>query len=55
MKMEKKENLPYSGLCRLGEPQSENQRKQKERQVLGPCQRTEKAVEHVSNGDTNWN
>ena len=29
-----------SGLCCPGGPQSENKRKQKERQILGPCQRT---------------
>ena len=33
---------------------SENQRKLKDRQVLGPCQRTKKAVEHESDGDTNF-
>ena len=29
-KLMKKENLPYSGLCRLVRPQTENQRKLKE-------------------------
>ena len=37
-----------------------NQRKQKEIQVVGPCQRTKKAVEHQGDGDTSciwraWN
>ena len=39
---ERKENLLNSGLCRPGRPLSENQRKQKERQILEPCQRTKK-------------
>ena len=37
--------MPYSGVYCFSEPQTENQRKQKERQVLRPCQRTKKAVE----------
>ena len=36
----KYENLPKSGLCRPGGPQSENQRKWKERQIPVSCQRT---------------
>ena len=44
----------------VGGPQSENKRKRKDRQVLGPCQRTEKVVELEGKGDTNcswraWN
>ena len=36
--------------------QSKNQRKQKERRVLEPCQRTKKAVEHhEGDGDTSCN
>ena len=38
----KKENLLHCGLCHPGRPQCENQRKWKERQVLGLCQRTKK-------------
>ena len=34
---------------------SENQRKPKERQVLRPCQRTKKAVEHKDDSDINCN
>ena len=34
-------------------PQSEKQRKRKKRQVLRPCQRTEKAVKHEDDGDIN--
>ena len=34
----------------LGRPQSENQRKQKERQVFGPCERTKKPMEHEGDG-----
>ena len=41
-KKKKRENLPTSGLCRPGGPQSKNQRKRKEREVLRPCQRTKK-------------
>ena len=37
---QKKENLPYSELCRLGGSHRENQRKQKQGQVLGPYQWT---------------
>ena len=37
--MNKKENLPYSGLHLSGGQRNENQRKRKDRQVLGPCQR----------------
>ena len=37
------------------EPQSENQRKQKERQVLRPYKRTKNAIKCKSDGDTNCN
>ena len=47
----KNENLPYSGLCRLGGPQSENQRKRKD----WPRQRTKKDVEHEVDGGTSCN
>ena len=36
-------------------PQSENQGKRKERQILRSCQRTEKVVEHKDDGNTNCN
>ena len=42
-------------LCRPSGPQSENHRKQKERLVLRTCKRTEKAMEHEDDGDTNCN
>ena len=42
-------------LCHLNEPQSQNQRKRKERQVLEPCKRTKKAIGHEDDGDTNSN
>ena len=48
-------NLPYRGFCRPSRPQSENQRKRKERQIPGPCLRTKKAEEHKDDGDTNCN
>ena len=50
-----KENLPYQGLCYPRGLQSENQRKQKVKQVFGPCLRTKKPMEHESDGDTNCN
>ena len=34
-----------------GGQQSENQRKRNERQVLGPCLRTKKAMEHENEGE----
>ena len=37
-------------MCRLGGPQSENQRKWKNRKMLEPCKRTKKG-----DGDTNCN
>ena len=43
-KKEIKKNLPNHELCCPGGPQSEKQRKQKERQVLEPCQRTKNAI-----------
>ena len=55
-----KENKLSSGFCRSRRPQSENQRIQKERQVLGPCLRVKKAMEHEGDSATNcsgctWN
>ena len=35
--------------------ESENQRKRKERQVLRPCRRTKKVIEHEVDCDTNYN
>ena len=42
------------------EPQGENERKGKDRQIPGSCQRAEEADEHEGDGDTNcswcpWN
>ena len=50
----KKVIQPTSWLCRPGGPLSKNQRKRKERKVLGPSQRTERDVEHEGDGDTNY-
>ena len=50
----KKENLLYSGIFPSSGPLSENQRKWKERQVLGTCQRTNNVMEHESNSDSNF-
>ena len=49
------ENLSSCGFCDLCGQLRENQRKQNERQVPGSHQRTKKAVEHVSNSETNCN
>ena len=49
----KKKNLQNCGLCCPGWPQSKVERKWKERQVLRPCLRIEKTVEHESDGCTN--
>ena len=45
-KKRKRENLPYDGFCCPGEPQSQNKRKQKARQVLRTGQRTNKGVKY---------
>ena len=37
--------MSNSVLCRPGEPQSENQRKRKERQILRPCKRIKKVMD----------
>ena len=42
--LKKKNNLSKSELCRPGGPQSENQRKRKQRQVLIPCKKTTKGT-----------
>ena len=49
----KKLTWHHVNFCSSGRLQSENKRKQKNTQLLGPCQRTEKAVEQESVGDTN--
>ena len=47
--------MPSNGFCCSSGPQSENQRKQKEIQVFRPCLRTEKAMKHEGDGDTDCN
>ena len=37
-----KVNLSFSGFCHSNGPLSENKRMRKDRQILGPCQRTKK-------------
>ena len=53
----KKEILPNSRLCHPSRPPSKNQRKLKESQLLGPCQKTKKkqTMEHEGDNDTNYN
>ena len=46
-------NLSPNGFCSLSEPQNENKRKKKDKQLVGPCQRTEMSVE--LKGDVNIN
>ena len=49
----KKGNLLNCGLCHPGSPESEIERKRKERQVY--CLGTEKTIEYESDGYTNFN
>ena len=42
--------MPTRGLSCTGGPQSENQRKEKESQILRPYQRTKKAMKHEGDG-----
>ena len=44
-----------NGFCHFSRQQRENKRKQKDRQILGSCQRAEKTVEHESDSDNNCN
>ena len=50
----KKEILPSNALYRPSGPLSENQRKRKKSPIFKPYKRTEKAVEHESDGETNY-
>ena len=52
--------MSLSGFYHSSWPQRENKRKQKDRQILGSCQRGEKAEKHEGDSDTNsswytWN
>ena len=52
----KKRKFTVKGFfCHYGGPQSEKKRKQKDRQRLGPSQRTKKAVGHEDYGDARCN
>ena len=53
--LRKDENVLSCGFCRSGRRQSGNKRKRKDWKILGSCQRTKKALEHESIGDTNCN
>ena len=53
-KKKKEENLPSCGFCHPGRPLNVNKRKGKDRQILGPCLRTEKAVESQDNTNCSW-
>ena len=53
----RKKNLPSSRFCYSGWPQCKNKRKWKDKQILGPCQRTKKKAkghEGGSNMNCNW-
>ena len=54
-KQKQKKYLPNGGLCHPSEPQRENERKRKERLILGPGQRIKKVTEHEIGSDTNCN
>ena len=47
--------MSSSALCHFSRPQSENKRKQKERQIPRSCLRAEKAIEQEGDSDTNCN
>ena len=49
---EKKKSLSSSGFCCSSGLQRENERKQKDKQILGSCLSAEKAVKHESNSNT---
>ena len=53
-KKKKRKNLLSSGFCHSWRPQSENKRKQKDRQILEPCQRIKKAVKHKGDHNKSW-
>ena len=49
-----KEKMSSSGFYRSDKPPSENKRKQKDKQILGPCLRTKKKLWNIKNDiDTN--
>ena len=50
---QEKKNLSREFCC-SGGPPSKNKRKWKDRQILGPCQRTEIAVEPEGDGNTSY-
>ena len=47
-------NLLSRWILYPGRQQSENKRKQKDRQILGPCQRTKKTVKCDSDTSCSW-
>ena len=53
--IDKKENLLPSGFCHSSKSQTKNKRTGKDKQILGPYQRTKKkkTVEHADDSDTN--
>ena len=51
----KKKKLSYRRFCRPGRPRSKTEGNWKERQILGPGQKTEKTVEHEGESCTNSN
>ena len=53
--IQNKKNLSTSEFYCCSWPLSKNARKQKDRQILGSCQRAEKAREHEIDGGANGN
>ena len=53
-KQKQKKNLLSIWFCCSDRPVSEKERKQKDRRIYGPCQKTKKLVEHEGNGDAKW-
>ena len=52
LNLDQKARLNVDKLVEKNLSSSENKGKRKERQILGPCQITKKAVEHQGDGDT---
>ena len=51
----KKTNLSSGGVISSSGPWNKNERKGKDQQILGPCQRAKKHVEKKEDGDINCN
>ena len=54
MQIKKKKLLSWSGFCQASEPESKNERKRKDWQILDSCKRTEKVLKYDGDSDTNF-